>query len=127
MKMKTPHLVPLSEQAIAILKDIYPLTSKSRYVFHSERTFDRPMSDNTLNAALRKIGYSKDEMVAHGFRAMASTLLHENKWNTEYIERQLAHSERNKVKAAYNHAEYLEERTKMMQWWADYLDGLKKK
>jgi len=126
MKMKTPHLVPLSTQAIAILKEIYPLTSKSRYVFHSERTFDRPMSDNTLNAALRKIGYSKDEMVAHGFRAMASTLLHENKWNTEYIERQLAHSERNKVKAAYNHAEYLEERTKMMQWWADYLDGLKK-
>jgi len=125
MKMKQAHLVPLANQALEIFENIFPLTNKSRYVFHSERTFERPMSNNTLNAALRKIGFSKDEMVAHGFRHMASTLLHENNWNSDYIERQLAHSERNTVKAHYNHAQYLEQRTEMMQWWADYLDNLK--
>jgi len=83
------------------------------------------MSDNTINAALRRMGYAKDEMTGHGFRGMASTLLHEQGWPTDVIERQLAHAERNSVKAAYNHAEHLPERKKMMQAWAEYLDSLK--
>jgi integrase len=83
------------------------------------------MSENTVNAALRRMGYTKDELTGHGFRSMASTLLHEQGWKSDIIERQLAHQERNKVKAAYNHAEHLPERKKMMQAWANYLDGLK--
>ena len=126
MKMKSPHIVPLSKQTVSILKKIHPLTSEARYVFPSERTYSRPMSENTVNAALRRMGYTKDELTGHGFRSMASTLLHEKGWRSEVIERQLAHQERNKVKAAYNHAEHLPERKKMMQTWADYLDALKK-
>ena len=126
MKMRSPHIVPLSRQAIAVLKKIQPLTGQARYVFPSERTHSRPMSENTVNAALRRMGYTKDELTGHGFRSMASTLLHEQGWRSEVIERQLAHQERNKVKAAYNHAEHLSERKKMMQAWADYLDALKK-
>lgn len=83
------------------------------------------MSENTVNAALRRLGYISDEMTGHGFRSMASTLLHEQGWPTDVIKRQLAHAERNKVKAAYNYAEHLPERTKMMQAWADYLDALR--
>jgi integrase len=126
MKMKSPHIVPLSKQAVSILKKIQPLTGQAKYVFPSERTYSRPMSENTVNAALRRMGYTKDELTGHGFRSMASTLLHEQGWKSEVIERQLAHQERNKVKAAYNHAEHLSERKKMMQAWADYLDALKK-
>jgi integrase len=126
MKMKSPHIVPLSKQAVSILKKIQPLTGQAKYVFPSERTYSRPMSENTVNAALRRMGYTKDELTGHGFRSMASTLLHEQGWKSEIIERQLAHQERNKVKAAYNHAEHLPERKKMMQAWADYLDALKK-
>ena len=84
------------------------------------------MSENTVNAALRRMGYTKDELTGHGFRSMASTLLHEKGWKSDIIERQLAHQERNKVKAAYNHAEHLPERRKLMQDWADYLDTLMK-
>jgi integrase len=124
MKMRVVHIVPLSNQAIAILRDIKPLTGRGKYVFPSNRTVTRPMSDNTINAALRRIGYTKDEMTAHGFRSMASTLLNEQGWNGDAIERQLAHSEGNGVRAAYNYAQYLPERIKMMQAWADYLDGL---
>ena len=91
----------------------------------SERTNSRAMSESTINAALRRIGIRKDEQNAHGFRGMASTLLHELGYPHEHIERQLAHAERNKVSAAYNHAEYLPERRNMMQPWADYLDRLK--
>ncbi len=126
MKMKTPHIVPLSKQATAILEGIQPVTGQGKYVFPSERTYSRPMSENTVNAALRRMGYTKNEITGHGFRSMASTLLHEQGWKSDIIERQLAHQERNKVKAAYNHAEHLSERKKMMQAWADYLDALKK-
>ncbi len=126
MKMRQVHIVPLSRQAIAILEDIQPLTGRGQYVFPSIQSNTRPMSENTLNTALRRLGYGKDEMTAHGFRAMASTLLNEQGYNRDWIERQLAHSERNSIRAAYNHAEHLPERKKMMQSWADYLDGLKR-
>ena len=126
MKMKDPHIVPLSKQAIEILQEICPITDKGKYVFPSIRTGSRPMSENTVNAALRRLGYSKEEMTGHGFRAMASTLLHEQGWPSDVIERQLAHAERNSIKAAYNHAQHLPERRKMMQSWANYLDSLKK-
>jgi len=125
MKMKEQHIVPLSAQAIAVLREIQPLTGSARYVFPSERTGARPMSENTVNAALRRMGYAKHEMTGHGFRSMASTLLHELGLPHAVIERQLAHGERNKVSAAYNFAEHLPERRKMMQQWADYLDKLK--
>jgi integrase len=126
MKMQSPHIVPLSKQAIVILKEIEPITGDGRYVFPSLRSTANTMSNNTVNAALRRMGYSKEEMTSHGFRAMASTILHEQGWPSDVIERQLAHSEKNKVKAAYNHAEYLPERQKMMQAWADFLEGLKR-
>jgi integrase len=125
MKMKEQHIVPLSAQAISVLREIQLLTGRGRYVFPSERGDGRPMSENTVNAALRRLGYAKDEMTGHGFRSMASTLLHELGLPHAVIERQLAHGERNKVSAAYNFAEHLPERRKMMQQWADYLDKLK--
>lgn len=124
MKMRVVHIVPLSKQAIEIFKDIQPLTGRDKYVFPSNRTVTRPMSNNTINAALRRLGFTKEEMTAHGFRSMASTLLNEQGWNGDAIERQLAHSEGNGVRAAYNYAQHLPERKKMMQSWADYLDGL---
>jgi integrase len=127
MKMKRTHIVPLSTQAIALLQKLFTQTGHGRYAFPSYRTpaGDRPMSENTVNAALRRLGYSKEEMTAHGFRGMASTVFYENGWPGEVIELQLAHQERNKIKSAYNHAQYLEKRREMMQWWADYLDDLK--
>ena len=125
MKMSRPHIVPLSNQVISILKAIEPITGQGKYIFPSLRSKGKPKSENTLNAALRRLGFTKEEMTSHGFRGMASTLLHENNFKSDIIEIQLAHAERNKVKAAYNHAEYLPERTTMMNWWADYLDGLK--
>jgi integrase len=125
MKMKRPHLVPLARQALRILKEIHPVTGYGRYVFPSLRSTARPMSNNTVNAALRRMGYSKEEMTGHGFRGMASTILHEQGWPSDVIERQLAHTEGNSVKATYNHAQHLPERRKMMQAWADYLDALK--
>lgn len=125
MKMRSPHIVPLSKQAISILRELEPLTGTGKYLFPSLRTNTRPMSENTINAALRRIGYPKEVMTGHGFRSMASTLLNEMGWNRDAIERQLAHSERDGVRAAYNYAEYLPERRKMMQSWADYLYELK--
>jgi integrase len=125
MKMKEQHIVPLSTQAVAVLREIQPLTGAGRYVFPSERGGGRPMSENTINGALRRLGYTKDEMTGHGFRSTASTLLHELGLPHAVIERQLAHGERNKVSAAYNFAEHLPERRKMMQQWADYLDKLR--
>lgn len=125
MKMGAPHIVPLSTQAKAIIAEIQPLTGGKRYVFPGARTNGRPMSENTVNAALRRLGYAKDEMTGHGFRSMASTHLNEQGWNRDAIERQLAHAERDNVRAAYNYAEHLPERRRMMQAWADYLDGLK--
>jgi len=125
MKMKEPHIVPLSSQACAILEELRPLTGQGKYVFPGVRGPKRPMSENTVNAALRRLGYEKDEMTGHGFRSIASTTLHELGWPSAVIERQLAHGERNKVKAAYNFAEHLAERRKMMQAWANHLDQLK--
>jgi integrase len=124
MKMRVTHIVPLATQAISVLTELKTLTGHGAYVFPSIRTFSRPMSDNTVLGALRRLGYSKDEMTGHGFRSMASTLLNEQGWNRDAIERQLAHAERNNIRAAYNYAEYLPERRKMMQHWADYLDSL---
>ncbi len=125
MKMKKEHLVPLSKQAMKILNSLHPLTSHGKYIFPSVRTNSRPMSDNTLNVALRRLGYTKEQMCAHGFRTTASTNLHEMGWKSEVVERQLAHVDKNSVRSIYNKAEYLEERTRMMQSWADYLDRLK--
>jgi integrase len=124
MKMRE-HIVPLSRQAIEILRELRALTGGSHYFFPSLRSRHRPMSNNAVNAALRRLGYSKDEMTGHGFRALASTCLNEQGWAPDVIELQLAHAERNKVRAAYNRASRLAERRKMMQAWADYLDGLR--
>ncbi len=124
MKMGAVHIVPLSNQAVAILREIQAVTGEGKYMFPSLRTGDRPMSENTVNAALRRLGYANNEMTGHGFRSMASTLLNEHGWNRDAIERQLAHAERNAVRAAYNYAEFLPERRKMMQWWADHLESL---
>ena len=125
MKMKEKHIVPLATQAVTIFRELQPLTGSGRYVFPGARTNGRPMSENTVNAALRRLGYDKETMTGHGFRHMASTLLNEQGWNRDAIERQLAHAERNSIRATYNYAEYLPERRKMMQAWADYLDALK--
>jgi integrase len=128
MKMQGRHIVPLSRQAVIILRDLHPITGSRRYVFPGVRNRDQHMSRESVRAALVRMGYGPDSdtpMTAHGFRGMASTLLHEQGWPSDMIERQLAHAERNKIKAAYNHAEHLPERRRMMQAWADYLDGLK--
>jgi integrase len=125
MKMDVPHIVPLSKQAVRVLRELHPFTGPDGLVFPSVRTVTRPISENTINSALRRMGYTKEEMTGHGFRSMASTLLNEEGWHPDAIERQLAHCEEDDVRAAYNYAEYLPERRKMMQWWADYLDGLR--
>jgi len=125
MKMRVLHIVPLASQVVDILKELQSLTGNGRYVFPSIRNASRPMSENTVNASLRRIGYSKEGICAHGFRAMASTILHEQGWPSDVIERQLAHKEGNAIKEAYNHARHLPERVKLMQHWADYLDGLR--
>lgn len=123
MKMKALHIVPLSTQAVAILRDLHPLSGTGQYVFPNARTHTLPMAGNTILAALRSMGYTGTEMTAHGFRHMASTLLNEQGFNADAIERQLAHKARG-VRATYNAAEYLPERKRMMQSWADYLGGL---
>jgi len=126
MKMKSAHLVPLSTQAITILRELNMLSGSGKLLFPGLRSASRPISNNTLNAALRRLGYSTEEMTAHGFRSMAATRLNEMGWRADAIERQLAHAESNKVRDAYTSAaQYLEERKKMMQAWADYLDVLK--
>ncbi len=125
MKMRELHIVPLSKQAIAVLKELQPLTGDERYVFPSARSKERPLSDNALNAALRRMGYEQGTITVHGFRSMASTLLNEQGWKPDAIERQLAHADRDEIRATYNYAEYLPERRKMMQAWADYLDKLR--
>lgn len=126
MKMRRPHAVPLSRQALEIIREIEHDAAFSIYLFPSLRTRDRPMSDNTINAALRRMGFAKDEMTAHGFRAMAATLLNEmGLWNADAIERQLAHAEGNAVRRAYTRGQYWEERVRMMQHWSDHLDELR--
>lgn len=126
MKMKTPHLVPLSRQAVDVLRELQPLTGHSKYVFPCHRTPLRPMSENAVLAALRRLGYDKDEMTGHGFRAMARTILDEVlQVRPDFIEHQLAHAVKDPNGRAYNRTAHLAERQKMMQLWADYLDGLK--
>ncbi len=125
MKMRVLHIVPLARQPLEILNDLAQYTGGGRYLFPSMRANSAPISDMTLLAGLRRMGYGKEQMTVHGFRSMASTLLNEQGYNRDWIERQLAHGERNTVRAAYNYAEYLPERRRMMQEWADYLDGLK--
>ena len=125
MKMRRDHIVPLSLQTLRILEELKLLTGTGTYVFPSTRSVTRPMSENTINGALRRLGYTNDEFTGHSFRSMASTILNENSWNRDAIERQLAHVEGNSIRAAYNYAEHLEERRRMMQWWADYLDELR--
>jgi integrase len=127
MKMRRPHRVPLSKQALAIVRDLQPFRRDGRWLFPSVPSISRPMSENTLNGALRRLGYSKEQMTAHGFKGMASTRLNEMCcWNPDAIERQLAHQESDDVRRAYMHAaEYWPERIRMMQAWADYLDELR--
>lgn len=126
MKMRWPHQVPLSRQVLGLLNELHPLTGHGPYVFPAFHTWKRPMSENTVNLALRRMGYGSDEMTAHGFRATAATLLNEmGFWNPDAIERQLAHLENNGVRRAYARGQYWDERVRMMQHWSDYLDGLR--
>lgn len=124
MKMREMHIVPLSTQAAALLGELHPLTGSGDLIFQGTRPH-RPISENTVNGALRRLGYTGDEMTGHGFRTVASTFLNEQGWNRDLIELQLAHSERDETRAAYNQAQRLDDRRKMMQAWADYLDRLR--
>jgi integrase len=124
-KTATPHIVPLSSQAQEILEDLRPLTSRSEFVFPGVRSAKRPMSENTINAALRYLGFSGETITGHGFRAMARTVLDEVLgFRPDYIEHQLAHAVRDPLGRAYNRTAHLVERKKMMQAWSDYLAGL---
>jgi integrase len=124
MKMSTPHIVPLADQAIELLNTLRSHTGSTEYLFHNQNYYTKPMSNNTILKALERMGY-KGRMTGHGFRGIASTALHEQGYDHQHIETQLAHSARDDVSAAYNHALYLKQRTKMMQEWANYLDELK--
>ncbi len=127
MKMRRPHRVPLAPQVIAVLEELRTLTGQYELLFPGVRSPSRPLSENTLNAALRRLGYAKDDMSSHGFRAAASSLLNEcGKWNADAIEAQLAHVESNAVRKAYARAEYWAERVAMMVYWADWLDELRR-
>jgi integrase len=126
MKMRQDHVVPLSRQSVAILRDAQRLCGGGKYVFPGVRSPRRPMSENTLNAALRRLGYSSEEMTSHGFRSTASTLLNESgRWSPDAIERALAHNDEDDVRAAYNRSVYWHERVEMAQWWSDYLETLR--
>lgn len=126
MKMRQPHSVPLSRQSLAILTNMRTLSGSGRYVFPSIRSRTRPISENTINAALRRMGYPKDQMTAHGFHTSASSLLNESgKWNPDAIERALAHMVAGSVRRIYNQSAYWTERVEMAQWWSDYLDELR--
>lgn len=126
MKMDRPHSIPLPTQAVGILRDLKKITGRGKLVFPSVRSSVRPLSENTLNAALRRLGFTQDEMTAHGFRATASTLLNESgKWNADAIERALAHEEEDAVRRAYARGQHWQERIQMAQWWADHLDTLR--
>ena len=126
MKMRRPHRVPLSRQVLTLLEDLRALTGHGRYLFPSSRSPRHPMSENTVNAALRRLGFKQDEMTAHGFRAMAATLLNEmGLWNPDAIEKQLAHLDGSMVRRAYTRGEYWEERVRMMQHWSDHIDELR--
>ena len=127
MKMNREHLIPFPIQVRKLLRLLQAITGEGEFIFPSEKDNNKTMHSETVNKAIRRIKDGKyiGRMVSHGFRGMASTILNENKFRSDVIERQLAHVENNQVRRAYNHAEYLKERTEMMQWYADYLDGLK--
>jgi integrase len=126
MKMKADHIVPLSTQAVTILRELHAVTGRGNYVFPSERGKSAVMSENTVNAALRRLGYAKEEMTGHGFRAMARTIIHEDLGiRPEVIEHQLAHRVPDALAGAYNRTKFLKKRRAMMTAWADYLDRLK--
>ena len=124
MKMKRPHIVPLSKQALKVLEELKLVSGNGRYLFPTPRNTNRCISENAVRTALRSMGFTKEQIVPHGFRAMFSTIANENNFNRDVIERQLAHVEANAVRAAYNRAEYLPARIELMQWWADWLDNL---
>ncbi|MBD3761404.1 integrase arm-type DNA-binding domain-containing protein [Rhizorhabdus sp.] len=127
MKKRIEHVVPLSKQSVALFRDAQAITGGGRYVFPSMRTPLRPMSENTVNGALRRLGFTGDEMTAHGFRAMASTLLNESlKWSSDAIERALAHKDKDTIRAAYHRGTHWAERVEMAQWWADHLEVLRR-
>jgi integrase len=127
MKMRRPHRVPLAPRAVAILRELHAITGRGKFVFPSVRSRERCMSENTVNAALRRLGFEKDEMTGHGFRAAASSMLNESGlWNADAIEAQLAHIEANAVRKAYARADYWDERVKMMNWWADRCDEMRR-
>ena len=128
MKMREPHLVPLSKQSIALLEAARALSANQRFVFSSLYPGDRPMSENTINSALRRLGYTSSEMTAHGFRSTASSLLNESgMWSADAIERALAHRDSNSVRGIYHRGTHWDERVRMAQWWSDYLDRLRAK
>ncbi|WP_257549271.1 site-specific integrase [Sphingopyxis sp. DBS4] len=125
-KMRRPHAVPLSKQALALLEQLRTIGNPGRFLFPALHNWQQPICENNLNNALRRLGYEGDEMTAHGFRAMASTLLNQSSlWNQDAIERALAHYDPDPVRAAYNRASYWDERVRMAQWWSDHLDGLR--
>lgn len=126
MKMKRPHRVPLAPQAVAILRDLQSITGQGKFLFPSIRSAARCMSENTINAALRRLGFAKDEMTGHGFRSAASSMLNESDlWNADAIERQLAHADSDSVRRAYARADFWQERVAMMQWWANKCDKMR--
>jgi integrase len=125
MKMKRLHIVPLARQTLELLRELQRISGHQKWLFPSTRRDGHCMSENAVRVALRSMGYSNDDMTAHGFRGMASSVLNENGWAPDVIERQLAHAQRDAVRAAYNHAEYLPQRRDMAQWWADWLDKMK--
>jgi len=129
MKMRRDHLIPIPHQVKTLLEKLYPVTCNSEYIFPNERDISKHMHSETVNIILKRINERKYKgvMVSHGFRSMASTILNEHGFKADVIEKQLAHQEKNKIRGAYNHAEYLEERAEMVQWYADYLDDLENK
>jgi integrase len=127
MKMRRAHRVPLAPQALAILRDLKAITGSGKYLFPSVRSGTRCMSENTINAALRRLGFKKAEMTGHGFRSAASSMLNESGlWNADAIERQLAHVDNDSVRRAYARADFWEERVRMMAWWADRCDEMRR-
>jgi integrase len=125
-KMRKAHVFPMARQVVELLREVHAITGPTGYIFPSVRTITRPMSENTLNGALRRLGYTKDQVTSHGFRTTASTLLNESgKWNPDAIERALAHGDSNAIRGIYNRSPYWAERVAMMQWWADHLDTLR--
>jgi integrase len=126
MKGRRPHSVPLTRQVLALLDDLEELTGGGKYLFPSMQTLNRPMSENTINAAFRRMGFSKDEVTGHGLRTTASSFLNESgKWSADAVERALAHRDSDAVRGIYNRGSYWEERVAMNQWWSDRIDGMR--